>query len=61
MIAQWIKLAAKEGTPALYECDGQGVSKVRIKHLKVKSNEYDSMSRKELLKEIERLDCETHI
>lgn len=58
LIADWVKHAAKEGLPALYESDGQGVSKVRIKHLEVKSNEYDSMSRKELLKEIERLDCE---
>lgn len=58
MIAYWVKLATKEGTPALYESEGQGVSKVRIKHLEVKSDEYDSMNRKELLEEIERLGCE---
>ena len=58
MIAHWLKLAAKDDTPALYESDGHGVSKVRIKHLEVKSDKYDCNSIKELLKEIERLDCE---
>jgi len=58
MIGRWVSLSMKNGTPALYESDGRGVRRVRVKHVEDKSSEYDNMSRKELLKEIERLDCE---
>jgi len=58
IIGRWVKKSIEEGMSALYKNDENGVRQMKSNDKNFLKMDYSKLSKKELLEEIERLDCE---